>query len=99
MFTTIEQSQCGLPVCVQKFETDYWALSYKEAVDWIIEQERNQPVERDYKVFNESHHTITQFYLDNTTLYKKHIQVTDKLEEANYIHDNHAIRKSFEIYR
>lgn len=52
----------GLPRASQRFETDYWGSSYKEAVEWLIANHRPVGPER-LKVANVSNMFLTAYYL------------------------------------
>jgi hypothetical protein len=52
----------GLPRASQRFETDYWGSSYKEAVEWLIANHRPGGPER-LKVANVSNMFLTAYYL------------------------------------
>lgn len=52
----------GLERASQRFETDYWGTSYKEAVDWLIAEYRPGGPRR-VRVANVSNHFLTAYYL------------------------------------
>lgn len=52
----------GLERASQRFETDYWGTSYKEAVDWLIAEYRPGGARR-VRVANVSNHFLTAYYL------------------------------------
>lgn len=67
----------GLAGAYTNYETDYWGLSYKEAVEWFINHE-NKP-EKEYQIFSEGEKLSTQYY------FKKNMQFTDNPNKADYI--------------
>jgi hypothetical protein len=55
----------GVQAASKRFETDYWGLSYKEGVDWLIENYRSNGQSR-IRVANCSRPFLTGYYLETT---------------------------------
>lgn len=67
----------GLAGAAGRFETDYWASSYREAVEWVVahyDPETSEPI----RIANCSDPFITRYYLDKQTAdAPRFIQATD----------------------
>ena len=67
----------GLPGAYGRYETDYWAASYKEQVEWLIANELNP--NRNYNIsVCGPHHSASYFFPSN-------VMLAYDADEADYI--------------
>lgn len=53
----------GVGEASKSFETDYWGISYKEGVEWIVKNYRGRSDDTPIKVASCSHPRATEYYL------------------------------------
>jgi hypothetical protein len=67
----------GLNGAYGRFETDYYGLSFKEAIGWLIKNEITNP-EKVYKIKTCGHHFSSSYY------FKSNMERAENLQEADY---------------
>jgi hypothetical protein len=55
----------GLAEAAKKYETDYWGNSYREGIEWVI-QNYHPPLDRKIRVMNAAEVFQTGYYLEKT---------------------------------
>ena len=72
-----------------KFDLDYWGLSYKENFEFILNNDKKEKI----KIFNLSHNKLfySLFTLDENS--RKKFIVVDNINDADYIFNNFYMKK------
>jgi hypothetical protein len=73
----------GLARAADKYDTDYWGASYREAIDWVVRHYSEQDLREKVRVTGESGHAL-KHYLEQTEERRSHFQYV-RFEEDPHV--------------
>ena len=73
----------------KKFEMDYWGLSYKENLEYLLKHENKELI----KIFNLSINKVERTSIILPEFYREKLQFTKKPTDADYLITNYYYKK------